>query len=120
MTETSRLSTTAAALEQALGTLADALAHVREDGLAASEAVLAERTLAFQAAVADAGPRGDVLAPDRVRAITAALARCRRLGCSLSLLIGAPASSSDVPRGYTPVGQPLSSGDAGIFLTARG
>lgn len=119
MTETSRLSSTAQALGLALETLADALAHVRPEAIAASETLIESRAVAFLAAAADAVASGDSLAPERLRTITRALSRCRRLGCSLLLMTGQPAAFPDAPRGYTPVGRPVSPADAGTFLTAR-
>lgn len=120
VTESSRLTTTADALTMALGTLADALAGARPDEVATSEAALATRTLAFQAAVADAVASGEPVTPYMVPAMSAALRRCRRLGHSLSLLARPAPPVPEALQGYTPVGHPLSSADGGSFLTARG
>ena len=120
MTETSRLSTTADALEQALAALGDALAHADQDAITACQQVIAATSGDFRAAAADASARGDALAPARAVAVMTALARCRRLGFSLSLITGQLPTPSDAPRGYTPVGRPVAAADGGTFLTARG
>jgi hypothetical protein len=120
VTETSRLSTTAHALGQALEALAEALAQVRPEAIEASEHEIQAQAQAFTEAAADAVRSGDTLAPAQAVAVTAALARCRRLGFSLSLLTGLQPAVPDAPRGYTPVGRPLTAPGGGAFLTARG
>ena len=120
MTETSRLSTTAHALGLALDALADALAQGRPEAIEASEHQIEARAQAFTQAATDAVRTGDTLAPEQAMAVTAALARCRRLGFSLSLLTGHQPVAADAPRGYTPVGRPLTAPGGGAFLTARG
>lgn len=120
VTETSRLSSTAAALGQALEALADALAQARHESIAACESTIETRAHDFRQAAVDAVACGEALAPERMQVLTAALARCRRLGVSLSLLTGQPTADSETPYGYTPVGRPLSSGGGATFLTARG
>ena len=120
MTETSRLSTTAQALGQALEALADALAQARPEAIEASRHRIEACAQAFRQAAADAGRTGDSLAPAQAVVVTAALTRCRRLGVSLSLLTGHQIVLADAPRAYTPVGRPLTTPDGGSFLTARG
>ena len=120
MTEASRLTTTAQALGLALEALGDALAQVRHESIAVSEALIDARVREFRAAAADAAASGDTLVPDEARVVTEALSRCRRLGYSLAMLTGQRSSSPDSPRGYTPVGRPLSHADEGSFVTARG
>lgn len=119
MAEASRLSTTACALGLALDALADALAQVRPEGVAASETDIEACAREFRAAAADAVASGDRLAPIDALRVSAALARCRRLGVSLSLLAGPHTPPPDSPQGYSPVGQPLATGGEGAFLTAR-
>lgn len=119
MTESSRLTTTADALAQALETLAEALAHAQPDQIAASEAALEAGTMAFRAAVADAAACGDD-EQDVALVVSTALARCRRLGSSLTLLTGPTAPAAAGPTGYTPVGRPRSAADGLSLVTARG
>lgn len=120
MTESSRLTTTAEELAQALETLAEALAHARPDAIAASEAALEAGTIAFRAAVAGAAAGGEATEPDVALVVSAALARCRRLGLSLTLLAGPTAPAAEGPTGYTPVGRPRSAADGLSLVTARG
>lgn len=120
MSEASRLNTTARALGQALEGLADALAEVRPEAIAASEASIEACVRDFQAASAAAPASGEVLAPASALLVRTALARCRRLGASLLLLAGPRTPPPDSPRGYTPVGQPLPVSGEGSILTARG
>jgi len=120
VTETSRLSSTAEALGQALEALADALAQARHESMAACESTIESRARAFRQAAVEAVACGEALQPEQMQVLTAALARCRRLGVSLSLLTGQPAPDAETPRGYTPVGRPLSPGGEATFLTARG
>lgn len=120
MTEASRLSTTAGALRETLDALADALAQVSPEAMAASETTIEARVREFRHAAAAAVTSGDALAPDQVQAVAVALLRCRRLGASFSLLAGLRTPPSDSPRGYSPVGQPLPHAGEGAFLTARG
>jgi hypothetical protein len=120
VTEASRLSTTAQALGLALEALGDALAQVRHESIVVSEALIDVRVRAFRAAAADAVASGDTLDPDEARGVSEALSRCRRLGSSLAMLTGDRSSFPDSPRGYTPVGRPLSHADEGSYVTARG
>jgi hypothetical protein len=121
MTDSSRLRATAAALREALDTLADALAQPRADAIAASEARIEARAGAFRAAALAALDGGAALASDEALGLQIALRRCRRLGASLSLLARVCTPPPlDSPAGYTAVGQPLSHGDEVPFLTARG
>jgi hypothetical protein len=119
VTETSRLSSTAAALGQALEALADALAQARHESMAACEATIEATAHEFRQAAVEAVATGEALTPEQMHILTAALARCRRLGVSLSLLTGQPVPDSETSRGYTPVGRPLPGGGA-TLLTARG
>ena len=120
MTEASRLSTTAGALRITLEALADALAQVRPEAIAASETLIEARTRDFRDAAAAAMSTGDVLTPDEASAVRRALSRCRRLGASVSLLAGPRTPPRDSPYGYSPVGEPLPRAGEGAFLTARG
>jgi hypothetical protein len=120
VSETSRLSTTAQALGLAVEALADALVQVRLESIVASEALIDASVRDFRAAVDGAMAVGAAVAPDEARRVAVALARCRRLGHSLSELTGHPRSAPDSPPGYTPVGRPLSHADGGTVLTARG
>ena len=114
------MTTTTTALAVALEALGDALVQARPDAIEASEALVAARVEAYRRAVAHVAS-GTVIAvaADTLLRLRAALARCRRLGCSLTLITG-QASSVDTPRAYTPHGQPLAAAGGGAFLTARG
>jgi len=120
VTGTSRLSTTADALAQALATLGDALARADHDAITACQREIEAASADFCVAAADASGGGDTLAPARAVAVMTAMTRCRRLGFSLSLLMGHSPTPFDAPRGYTPVGRPVAMADGGTFLTARG
>ena len=120
VTESTRMRAAAHALAQALESLAEALAHGRAEQIAASEAALEAGTMGFRAAVADATACGNTEASQMATVVGTALARCRRLGASLSLLAGPTEFFPDAPKGYTPVGQPRGSTDGVSFLTARG
>jgi hypothetical protein len=116
VTETSRLSTQT----QALATLGEARARPDHDAITACGRAIEATSADFRAAVADASARGDTLPPAGAVAAMTALARCRRLGFTLSLLGGQPPPVSAGPRGYTPGGRPAAAADGGTFLTARG
>jgi hypothetical protein len=120
VSETSRLSTTADALARALAALGDALVQADDRAIAACEQVIEATSGDFRAAALDAGPVDDALSPASAVAVMSALARCRRLGFSLSRLTGQSPTPSDAPRGYGPVGRPVAPADGGTFLTARG
>ena len=120
MTDSSRLSTTARALREALDALADALAQSRADAIAASESRIEARAREFRAAAQVVIDGGAALASDEALAVQVALRRCRRLGASLSFLARVRVPPHDSPLGYTAVGQPLSHGDEVPLLTARG
>lgn len=119
MTRTSRLSTTAEDLARALHALGDALAKASPEAVAETETSIDATVCAFRHAAEEAVAAGETLTPEAARAVTSALARCRRLGSSLALLLGA-AAPADAPRAYTPVGRPLSPSDGASFLIARG
>jgi hypothetical protein len=119
MTEASRLSTTAVALRDALGALADALAQARPEALAASETTIEACVREFRDAAAASLASRDELSRAHAMALDAALRRCRRLGDSLSQLAGSRTPPPDSPHGYTPVGKPVPRGGEGSFLTAR-
>ena len=120
MSETSRLSTTADALARALATLGDALVQADHDAITACQHVIETASGDFRAAAADASAIGETWPPEQVLSVLAALVRCRRLGCSLSLMAGASPVPAETPRGYSPVGRPVVPADGGTFLTARG
>jgi len=120
VSETSRLSTTADALAQALAALGDALAQADHDAIAACQHAIDTTSGDFRAAAAAASAIGDTLHPAQALSVMAALARCRRLGCSLSLLAGASPMPSESLHGYSPVGRPVAPSDGGTFVTARG
>jgi hypothetical protein len=106
-------------LGQALEALADALAQARHESMAACESTIEARAREFRQAAVEAVTTGEALAPEQMQALTAVLARCRRLGGSLSLLTGQPPDPA-TPSGYTPVGRPLSPGGGATYVTARG
>lgn len=120
MTGTSRLSTTADALAQALAALGDALVQADEGAITACRHAIEATSGDFRAAAAVARTIDEALPPARAIAVMSALARCRRLGFSLSLMTGQSPTPSDAPRGYGPVGRPVAQADGGTFLTARG
>lgn len=117
VSETSRLNGAADALAQALEALAGALVHARPDAMAESAALIETRAQAFRDAAASAP--GQSAAEPSLVAVATALARCRRLGASLSRITGQQ-PSVDLPSGYTPVGHPRSQADGASFVTARG
>ncbi|AMY10409.1 hypothetical protein LuPra_03639 [Luteitalea pratensis] len=120
MTETSRLSTTADALARALAALGDALAYADQDAITACQHVIEATSGDFRAAAVDGSANGDTLTPAHAVAVMTALARCRRLGLSLSLMAGQSPATLNAPRGYSPVGRPVAQSGGGTFLTARG
>lgn len=119
MAEASRVSSTARALGDTLAALADALAQARPDAVAAGVDDIDARVRDFQEAAAEAVTGGASLPPEDAARVSEALARCRRLGVSLSLLARPFLPPPEAPHGYDPVGQPLSSPGEGAFLTTR-
>lgn len=119
MAQASRVSIAASALGESLEALADSLMQARPDATAAQVTDIDCRVREFQAAAADAVAAGHALADDDVAGVQRALARCRRLGASLTLLTGRFAPAPDAPYGYGPVGQPLPQAGEGTSLTAR-
>lgn len=119
MTQASRVRITAGELGETLDRLADALAQARPDAVAAGVVDVEARVRAFQAAAADAVAAGESVTPPEIATLSRALARCRRLGASLTLLTRPFAPSPDTPHGYGPVGQPLPTSGEGYSLTAR-
>jgi hypothetical protein len=100
--------------------LGDALAQAAPDAIAASEGVIEAASADFCLAAGDARGRGETLPTASAVMVLTALARCRRLGFSLSLITGQPSTPSDAPRAYTPVGRAVAAAGGGTFLTARG
>jgi len=101
--------------------LGDALVQADEAAITGCQHEIAAASRDFHAAAAAAATgRGDTLDASRAVTLMTALARCRRLGFSLSLLLGTSPAPADSPRGYSPVGRPVVPADGGTFLTARG
>lgn len=115
MTQASRLRTTACALGDALDALADALTRARVETVAND---MAARVRDFQAAAAGLGPDVDDATAFEVARVAEALARCRRLGASLTLLTR-PYVPADLPNGYGAIGQLLPPSGEGTSVTAR-
>jgi len=120
MTDGSGLSASARALSGALEALATALACVNPAAIAAAETHLDRCVTAFQAAARASAATGETLAPRDAYAVTAALARCRRLGGSLSLFTGAWRSMPQPPVAYGPVGHLVPRPEDGQLMAARG
>ena len=120
MTDGSGLSASARALSGALEALATALASVQPGAVAAAEVHLERCVAAFQSAARASTATGEVLAPRDAYAVTAALARCRRLGGSLSLFTAAWRTLPQPPVSYGPVGHLVSRPRDGQLVTARG
>lgn len=119
MAQASRVSSTASVLGDTLDRLADALAHAQLDAVAAGVEDIEMRVRDFRDATAEAAAAGMSVSAVEVAPLTRALARCRRLGASLTLLARPFAPLPDAPHGYGPVGQPLPASGEGTSLTAR-
>ena len=119
MAQASRVSLTARALGETLDALADALVQARSETVAARVDDIDRCVHAFRAAAADALASGQPVAEDDLAGVQHGLARCRRLGASLTLLTRRFAPVPDAPYGYGPVGQPLPTTGEGASLTAR-
>jgi len=100
--------------------LGDALVQADEAAITGCQHEIAAASGDFHAAAAGAGRRGDTLDAACAVTLMTALARCRRLGFSLSLLLGTSPAPADSLRGYSPVGRPVVPAGGGTFLTARG